>query len=154
MTTLGIENSIDDLRYDKIIIANDADFDGRHITNLLLTFFLTIFPELVKLGYVYVLETPLFKLEQKEKRLFAYSEKERDELLAKNKGNWEITRAKGLGEWSSNEMKIFIDAETMRLNKISINSKTDIPKMLNLFSGPNSAERKDLITKHLQEVET
>jgi topoisomerase-4 subunit B len=152
MSTLGIENSIDDLRYDKIVIASDQDDDGLHIRNLLLTFFLTFFPDLVNKGFLYILETPLFKLEQKEKRLFAYSNKERDDLLAKNKGNWEITRAKGLGEWNSLEMKTFIHPDTIKLNKISLNPKSNIEKILRLYEGPNSPERKELILQHLHEV--
>src|SRR4029079_12205086 len=108
MSALNIEEDIAQLRYQKVILATDADVDGMHIRNLLMTFFLTYFEGLVLNGHLYILETPLFKVRNKEKTIYCYSEEERDHAIAKLKKQVEITRFKGLGEISASEFKQFI----------------------------------------------
>ena len=122
-SALNIEQGIDDLRYNKIVIATDADVDGMHIRLLLITFFLQFFPELVKEGHVYILETPLFRVRNKKETIYCYTNEERIEALSKLGRNPEITRFKGLGEISPNEFKYFI-GENMRLDPVIVGKRS------------------------------
>lgn len=148
MSALNVEDDINDLRYNKIILATDADVDGMHIRNLLITFFLTYFEGLVINRHLYILETPLFKVRNKEKTIYCYSEEERDKAIKVLKKNVEITRFKGLGEISPDEFKQFID-KNIRLTNISVNSFSDIKPTLEFYMGKNTPERKNFIMKNL-----
>jgi topoisomerase-4 subunit B len=151
MMALGIDNDIDGLRYARIVIATDADFDGFHIRNLLLTFFLSYFEELVTAGHVYILETPLFRVRTKKETRYCYTEKERDEASAALGSQSEITRFKGLGEISPKEFGQFI-GEDMRLVPVSVNTLKQVPQVLNFYMGKNTPERREYIMKNLIEV--
>ena len=146
---LNIEQGIDDLRYNKIVIATDADVDGMHIRLLLITFFLQFFPELVKEGHVYILETPLFRVRNKKQTLYCYNNKERIQAIEKLGKSAEITRFKGLGEISPNEFKYFI-GDNMRLDPVIIGSDTKIEEILKYFMGKNTPERQEFIIDNLK----
>ncbi len=146
---LNIETGIDDLRYNKIVIATDADVDGMHIRLLLLTFFLQFFPELVKEGHVYILETPLFRVRNKKKTIYCYSEEERISALEVIGKSAEITRFKGLGEISPNEFKHFIGPE-MRLDPVILAKEDKIQDLLKYYMGKNTKERQDFIINNLR----
>ena len=154
MRTLGVEESISTLRYDKIILATDADVDGLHIRNLLLTFFLYFFEPLVKLGHIYILETPLFRVRNKEVTVYCYSENERQKATEKLQGNGkkktavETTRFKGLGEISPKEFKQFIGND-IRLRHVTLDSISEISKVLSFYMGKNTPERKQYIMNNL-----
>ncbi|MCL1814884.1 MAG: type IIA DNA topoisomerase subunit B [Treponema sp.] len=150
MTALGIENDIEGLRYARIVIATDADFDGFHIRNLLLTFFLSYFEELVTGGHIFILETPLFRVRTKKETRYCYNEKERDEAAEELGSSNEITRFKGLGEISPREFGQFI-GEDMRLVPVSINTLKAVPQVLSFYMGKNTPERRDYIMKNLIE---
>ena len=147
MRALGIEDSVDDLRYEKVVIATDADVDGMHIRNLLLTYFLRYFEELVLRGHVYILETPLFRVRNKKETCYCYSDEEREAALAAIKGA-EMTRFKGLGEISPGEFKQFI-ADGIRLEPVRIRTMSEVTKALEFFMGKNTPERRDFIVDHL-----
>jgi topoisomerase-4 subunit B len=146
---LNIEEGIDDLRYNKIVIATDADVDGMHIRMLLLTFFLQFFPELVKEGHVYILETPLFRVRNKKKSIYCYNEQERREAFIEMGKSAEITRFKGLGEISPNEFKHFIGPD-MRLDPVILAKEDRIQDLLAYFMGKNTKERQDFIIDNLR----
>ena len=146
---LNIEEGIDDLRYNKIVIATDADVDGMHIRMLLLTFFLQFFPELVKEGHVYILETPLFRVRNKKKTIYCYNEQERQEALLEIGASAEITRFKGLGEISPSEFKHFIGPD-MRLDPVVLAKEDKIQDLLAYFMGKNTKERQDFIIDNLR----
>ena len=146
---LNIEEGIDDLRYNKIVIATDADVDGMHIRMLLLTFFLQFFPELVKEGHVYILETPLFRVRNKNKTIYCYNEQERKSALLEIGKSAEITRFKGLGEISPNEFKHFIGPD-MRLDPVILAKEDRIQDLLAYFMGKNTKERQDFIIDNLR----
>jgi len=148
MMALGIDNDTEGLRYERIVIATDADFDGFHIRNLLLTFFLSYFEELVTTGHVFILETPLFRVRTKKETLYCYTEKERDEASAALGSQSEITRFKGLGEISPKEFGQFIGKD-MRLVPVSVNTLKQVPQVLNFYMGKNTPERRDYIMKNL-----
>jgi DNA gyrase/topoisomerase IV subunit B len=154
MRALNIEESVGGLRYDKVILATDADVDGLHIRNLLLTFFLTYFENLVKRGHVYILETPIFRVRNKEETRYCYSEKEKREAERELKGKGkadkrvEITRFKGLGEISPREFKQFIGAD-IRLQQVNIDRLSDVPRLLSFYMGKNTPTRKEYIMEHL-----
>ncbi|MCL2138650.1 MAG: type IIA DNA topoisomerase subunit B [Treponema sp.] len=150
MMALGIENDVDGLRYAKIVIATDADFDGFHIRNLLLTFFLSYFEELVTGGRIFILETPLFRVRTKKETCYCYSEKERDEAVIKLGSQSEITRFKGLGEINPKEFGQFI-GENIRLVPVSVNTLKTVPQVLNFYMGKNTPERREYIMKNLIE---
>ncbi len=145
---LNIEESIDDLRYNKIIIATDADVDGMHIRLLLITFFLQFFPELIRKGHVYILQTPLFRVRNKQKTYYCYSEAEKQEAVEKLKGKPEITRFKGLGEISPDEFKNFI-GEEMRLDPVLMKKHEPVSQMLEFYMGKNTPDRQDFIIDNL-----
>ena len=147
MRALGIEDSVDDLRYQKVVIATDADVDGMHIRNLLLTYFLRYFEELVVRGHVWVLETPLFRVRNKAETAYCYSEKERDAALERIRGP-EVTRFKGLGEISPNEMKRFV-GEEIRLTPVQVRAMSEVSSSLEFFMGRNTPERRDFIVENL-----
>lgn len=148
MSALNIEEDVTRLRYQKVILATDADVDGMHIRNLLMTFFLTYFEGLVLNGHLHILETPLFKVRNKEKTFYCYSEEERDKAIHTLKRGVEITRFKGLGEISPNEFKQFIGKE-MRLLPVTINLIADIKPTLQFYMGKNTPERKQFIMRNL-----
>ena len=154
MRALNIEESISDLRYDKVIFATDADVDGLHIRNLLLTFFLHYFEPLVKLGFIYILETPIYRVRNKKETIYCYSEKEKEVGTRKLQGRGkqkkvvETTRFKGLGEISPKEFKQFISGE-LRLRNVTIDSVSEVSKVLSFYMGKNTPERKQYIMEHL-----
>ncbi len=150
MMALGIENDIENLRYSKIIIATDADNDGYHIRNLMLTFFLSYFEELVTAGHVYILETPLFRVRNKKETHYCYSEKERDTAFKKLGITAEITRFKGLGEISPSEFGQFIGKD-IRLLPVTVQTLKKVPGILEFFMGKNTPKRKAFIMKNLLE---
>jgi topoisomerase-4 subunit B len=150
MMALGIENDVSGLRYAKIVIATDADFDGFHIRNLLLTFFLSYFEELITGGRVYILETPLFRVRTKKETRYCYTEKERDEAMANLGSQNEVTRFKGLGEINPKEFGQFI-GEDMRLVPVSVNTLKAVPQVLDFYMGKNTPERREYIMKNLIE---
>ncbi|MEY3053266.1 MAG: hypothetical protein RLY31_3051 [Bacteroidota bacterium] len=146
---LNIENDLDDLRYNRVVIATDADVDGMHIRLLLLTFFLQFFPDLVRNGHLYILQTPLFRVRDKRVTYYCYSEMEKQQAVRKLKGKAEITRFKGLGEISPGEFKDFIN-ENMRLEPVVLQSETDLEKLLYYYMGKNTPERQDFIIDNLR----
>ncbi|MBB78622.1 MAG: DNA topoisomerase IV [Crocinitomicaceae bacterium] len=146
---LDIEEGLDDLRYNKIVIATDADVDGMHIRLLLLTFFLQFFPDLIKRGHVYVLETPLFRVRNKDKTIYCYSNQERIKAINELGKNPEITRFKGLGEISPNEFKYFI-GDDIRLEPVILSKEASIDSILSYFMGKNTQERQEFIIDNLR----
>jgi topoisomerase-4 subunit B len=147
MRALGIEDDMEGLRYNKVIIATDADVDGMHIRNLLLTYFLHYFEELVLKGHVFILETPLFRVRTKNETAYCYSEAERDAAMGRLKGN-EVTRFKGLGEINPKEFKQFMGAD-MRVIPVQIQSMGNVHKTLEFLMGKNTPERKKFIVNNL-----
>ena len=149
MMALGIENDVANLKYAKIIIATDADNDGYHIRNLVMTFFLGYFEELVTSGRVFILETPLFRVRNKKENIYCYSESERDAAQAKLGKGAETSRFKGLGEINPTEFSQFIQDETMHLTPVEISQLKAVPKLLGFYMGKNTPERREFIEKHL-----
>jgi topoisomerase IV subunit B len=146
---LNIEDSLDDLRYNRVVISTDADVDGMHIRLLLLTFFLQFFPDLVKKGHVYVLETPLFRVRNKKETFYCYSEEEKQNAVKELGGKPEITRFKGLGEISPDEFEQFI-GEDIRLNRVSMDKDSHIKQLLDYYMGKNTPERQNFIIDNLR----
>jgi topoisomerase-4 subunit B len=146
---LNIEDGLENLRYNKIVIATDADVDGMHIRLLLLTFFLQFFPDLVRSGHLYILETPLFRVRNKKETIYCYSEDEKQQAIKKLKGKPEITRFKGLGEISPNEFGGFI-GEDIRLDPILLKEDTSIQKLLSYYMGKNTPDRQRFIIDNLK----
>ncbi|MFN4972587.1 MAG: DNA topoisomerase IV subunit B [Bacteroidota bacterium] len=146
---LNIEEGMEGLRYNRIVIATDADVDGMHIRLLMLTFFLQFFPDLVKNGHVYILETPLFRVRNKQQTIYCYSEEEKQRAMAKLGARPEITRFKGLGEISPEEFGLFI-GEDMRLQPVILRQDTPIPKLLEYFMGKNTIDRQNFIIENLK----
>ena len=148
MQSLNIEDNIEGLRYEKVILATDADVDGLHIRNLMITYFFRFFDPLVQAGHLFVLETPLFRVRDKEKTVYCYSEAERDAAVKTLGGKQEITRFKGLGEISPAEFKQFIGKD-MRLSRVEYASKMEAAPIFNFYMGKNTPERKDYIMDRL-----
>ena len=146
---LNIEESMEDLRYNNIVIATDADVDGMHIRLLLITFFLQFFPELIKEGHLYILQTPLFRVRDKKQTFYCYSEKERKEAITKLSGKPEITRFKGLGEISPDEFKFFI-GEDIRLDPVMLDKSTTTDDLLQFYMGKNTQDRQKFIIDNLK----
>ena len=146
---LNIEESMEDLRYNNIVIATDADVDGMHIRLLLITFFLQFFPELIKEGHLYILQTPLFRVRNKKKTIYCYSEQERRDAIEELKPKPEITRFKGLGEISPDEFKHFI-GDDMRLDPIMLDKDMSIQEFLEFYMGKNTPDRQDFIINNLK----
>ena len=148
MRALNIEDSNDKLRYNRIVLATDADVDGLHIRNLMLTFFLRFFEQVVFDGHVMILETPLFRVRNKKKTMYCYSDKERDQAMKTLSGAHEVTRFKGLGEISPSEFKQFI-GQGIRLTQIEIHNHHTIPELLSFYMGKNTPDRRQYIMQHL-----
>jgi len=146
---LNIEDSLDDLRYNQVVIATDADVDGMHIRMLLLTFFLQFFPDVVRNGHLFVLETPLFRVRDKQKTFYCYSELEKQNAIKKLRGKPEITRFKGLGEISPNEFAEFI-GDGIKLDPVVMNEDTNIDDILSYFMGKNTPARQVFIIDNLK----
>jgi topoisomerase-4 subunit B len=146
---LNIEESLEDLRYNNIVIATDADVDGMHIRLLLITFFLQFFPELIKEGHLYILQTPLFRVRDKKQTFYCYSEQERRDAIQALKGKVEITRFKGLGEISPDEFKYFI-GEDIRLDPVMLDKNTTIEQLLEFYMGKNTLDRQNFIIDNLK----
>jgi len=146
---LNIEEGLDNLRYNQVVVATDADVDGMHIRLLILTFFLQFFPDLVKNGHVYILETPLFRVRNKKKTLYCFSENEKKSAINTLGGNPEITRFKGLGEISPEEFGLFI-GESIRLEPVIIRGKTSVNDLLKYYMGKNTKERQKFIIENLR----
>jgi topoisomerase-4 subunit B len=146
---LNIEDSLEDLRYNNIVIATDADVDGMHIRLLIITFFLQFFPELIKEGHLYILQTPLFRVRDKKQTFYCYSETERRKALKKLRGNPEITRFKGLGEISPDEFKNFI-GDDIRLDPVMLDKYKSIPEILEFYMGKNTPDRQNFIIDNLK----
>lgn len=150
MMALGIEENISGLRYNRAVITTDADHDGFHIRNLLLTFFLQYFEELVVAGHIYILETPLFRVRNKKETRYCYSPGERDTALSEIRGA-EVTRFKGLGEISPKEFGQFI-GDDMRLVPVNIKTIKGIQETLSFYMGKNTPDRRAFIMDNLIEV--
>ena len=148
MRSLDIEDNIEGLRYEKVILATDADVDGLHIRNLLITYFFRFFEPLVHDGHLFVLETPLFRVRNREQTIYCYSEAERDATVARVGQNAEISRFKGLGEITPSEFKQFI-GDKMKLSQVEYASKPDAAGILGFYMGKNTPERKDYIMGNL-----
>ena len=148
-SALNIEDSIENLRYNNIVIATDADVDGMHIRLLLITFFLQFFPEVIKEGHLYILETPLFRVRDKKETFYCYSEKERKNAIQKLKGKPEITRFKGLGEISPDEFVHFIGKD-IRLDPVMMDREISIEKLLEFYMGKNTPDRQKFIINNLK----
>jgi topoisomerase-4 subunit B len=146
---LNIEEDFENLRYNNIVIATDADVDGMHIRLLLITFFLQFFPELIKEGHLYILQTPLFRVRNKKETIYCYNEEERIAAIEKLKPKPEITRFKGLGEISPDEFKYFI-GEDIRLDPVMLDKTMSIEKMLEFYMGKNTPDRQEFIIDNLK----
>jgi topoisomerase-4 subunit B len=146
---LDIEDGLDGLRFNRVVIATDADVDGMHIRLLLLTFFLQYYPDLVRNGHLYILETPLFRVRDKKKTFYCYSESEKQDAIKKLRGKAEITRFKGLGEISPNEFGGFI-GEDIRLEPVVMSDDTDLEGILSYFMGKNTPARQRFIIDNLR----
>ncbi len=149
---LNIEDGMEGLRYNKIVIATDADVDGMHIRLLLITFFLKFFPDVIKNGHLYILQTPLFRVRNKKKTIYCYSEEERENASKELGANPEITRFKGLGEISPDEFRHFIGKD-IRLDPVIINKEESISEMLDFYMGNNTPERQEFIIENLRDEE-
>jgi len=145
---LNIEDGIDSLRYNKVIVATDADVDGMHIRLLLITFFLQFFPDLIKKGHVHILQTPLFRVRNKKETVYCYSDEERLAAIARLGANPEITRFKGLGEISPDEFKHFIGKD-MRLDQVTLKKEDAVHDLLSFYMGKNTSERQMFIIDNL-----
>lgn len=148
-SALNIEDGIENLRYNNIVIATDADVDGMHIRLLLITFFLQFFPELIKEGHLYILETPLFRVRDKKETFYCYSEQERRDAIKKLRGKPEITRFKGLGEISPDEFVHFIGND-IRLDPVMLDKEMPIEKLLEFYMGKNTPDRQKFIIENLK----
>ena len=146
---LNIDEDMDNLRYNNIVIATDADVDGMHIRLLLLTFFLQFYPDLIKRGHLYILQTPLFRVRNKAKTFYCYSQEEKHAAIDKLRGKPEITRFKGLGEISPGEFKYFIGSD-MRLDPVILKKDSAVAKLLSFYMGKNTPDRQDFIIDNLK----
>jgi topoisomerase-4 subunit B len=146
---LNIEEDMDNLRYNKVIIATDADVDGMHIRLLMMTFFLQFFPDVIRQGHLFVLQTPLFRVRNKKETFYCYSEEERQKAVGRCGANAEITRFKGLGEISPDEFREFI-GENIRLDKVRITKDDPIHDLLEFYMGKNTYERQGFIIDNLR----
>ncbi|WP_462280916.1 DNA topoisomerase IV subunit B [Salinivirga cyanobacteriivorans] len=146
---LNIEEGLENIRYNKVIIATDADVDGMHIRLLLITFFLQFFPDLIKNGHLFLLQTPLFRVRNKKETIYCYSEEEKENAIEKLRGKPEITRFKGLGEISPGEFKEFI-GKKIRLEPVTLKKGDQINKLLEFYMGKNTPERQDFIINNLK----
>jgi topoisomerase-4 subunit B len=148
-SALNIEEGLEELRYNYVVIATDADVDGMHIRLLLLTFFLQFYPDLIRNGHLYILQTPLFRVRNKQKTLYCYSDEERVDAINKLGPNPEITRFKGLGEISPDEFKYFIGS-TMRLDPVILSKDSPVNDLLSFYMGKNTPDRQGFIIDNLK----
>jgi len=148
-SALNIEDNIEDLRYNNIVIATDADVDGMHIRLLIITFFLQFFPELIKSGHLYILQTPIYRVRDKQNTFYCYSEEEKNKIINSSKINYEITRFKGLGEISPDEFKNFI-GENIKLDPVIADNSTTIDELLEFYMGKNTPDRQQFIIENLK----
>ena len=149
MQTLNIEEGIENLRYNKVIIATDADVDGVHIQILLITYFLQFFEPLVLSGHLYILETPIFRVRNKEKTIYCYNDEEKGKAIKEiGERGLEITRFKGLGEISPSEFGQFI-GEDIRLTSVTVDHMRNVPEILEFYMGDNTPERRNYIMENL-----
>ena len=148
-SALNIEEGLDGLRYNKVVIATDADVDGMHIRLLLISFFLQFFPDLIRNGHLFILDTPLFRVRNKKKTIYCYSEQEKQTAVTELGATHEITRFKGLGEISAGEIKDFI-GENIRLDPLTLNHLHNSDELLTFFMGKNTPERQDFIIGNLR----
>jgi topoisomerase-4 subunit B len=148
-SALNIEDGLDGLRYNKIVIATDADVDGMHIRLLLISFFLQFFPDLIRNGHLFILDTPLFRVRNKKKTIYCYSETEKQAAIGALGASHDITRFKGLGEISAGEFKDFI-GENIRLEPLTLNHLHNSGDLLGFFMGKNTPERQDFIIDNLR----
>ncbi len=146
---LNIEDSLEDLRYNNIVIATDADVDGMHIRLLIITFFLQFFPEVIREGHLYILQTPLFRVRNKKETIYCYSESERRQAVQKLGSKPEITRFKGLGEISPDEFKHFI-GDDIRLDPVMLDKSKSIDEFLKFYMGKNTPDRQEFIIDNLR----
>jgi topoisomerase-4 subunit B len=146
---LNIEDSLEDLRYNNIVIATDADVDGMHIRLLLITFFLQFFPELIKENHLYILQTPLFRVRDKKETIYCYNQEEKSAAIGKLRGKAEITRFKGLGEISPDEFKHFI-GDDIRLEPVMLDKAMSIEELLKFYMGKNTPDRQEFIIENLK----
>jgi topoisomerase-4 subunit B len=146
---LNIEDGLDGLRYNNVVIATDADVDGMHIRLLMITFFLQFFPDLVKTGHLYVLQTPLFRVRNKKETIYCYSDEERQNAIKKLGSRPEITRFKGLGEISPDEFKRFIGPD-IRLEPVVVGKEMHIKDILEFYMGKNTPDRQEFIISNLK----
>lgn len=149
VAALGIEEDTENLRYNNVIIATDADDDGMHIRLLLVTFFLKFFPDVIRRGHVYILQTPLFRVKNKKETRYCYSIEEKDAVAAKMKNGAEVTRFKGLGEISDTEFRLFI-GDDIRLDKVNISDEDSIQELMEFYMGDNTLERQEFIKSNLR----
>lgn len=147
---LNIEEDLENLRYNQIVIATDADVDGMHIRLLLLTFFLQFFPDLIRQGHLYILQTPLFRVRNKKETIYCYSIEERDRAIKKLGSNTEVTRFKGLGEISPDEFRGFI-GENIKLERVRLSNDDNIPELLEFYMGKNTPDRQSFIRANLRQ---
>ncbi|MCM1177821.1 MAG: type IIA DNA topoisomerase subunit B [Clostridium sp.] len=152
ISALGVEDDMDNLRYNNIIVATDADNDGMHIRMLVLTFFLKYYPDLVRRGHVHILQTPLFRVRNKKTTYYCYSPEEKEEAIKKIKSGVEVTRFKGLGEISSDEFVHFI-GEDMRLDPVKLSDEESIAELLEFYMGDNTIDRQNFIRQNLRSEE-
>ena len=152
INALGLEEDMDDLRYRRIIVATDADDDGMHIRMLVLTFFLKYYPDLVRRGHVYILQTPLFRVKTRNEVRYCYNQEEKEKAIAELKGKVEITRFKGLGEISWEEFTGFIGKD-MRLDKVRLSDEESIMEIMEFYMGENTFERQMFISSNLKSAQ-
>lgn len=148
-SALNIDEELDNLRYNNIVIATDADVDGMHIRLLLITFFLQFYPDLVKAGHLYILQTPLFRVRDKRETIYCYNDEEKVTAIDKLKGRPEITRFKGLGEISPDEFKHFI-GPNIRLDPVLLQRDSSLKDIMSFYMGKNTPERQTFIIDNLR----
>ena len=148
-SALNVEDGMENLRYNNIVIATDADVDGMHIRLLLITFFIQFYPDIIKNGHLYILQTPLFRVRNKQKTHYCYNEDERVAAIASLGTNPEITRFKGLGEISPDEFKVFI-GKSIRLEPVLMNRDVSFAELLSFYMGKNTPERQNFIIENLR----
>ena len=151
-SALGVEEDLDDLRYNNIIVATDADDDGMHIRMLVLTFFMKYYPDLIRRGHVHILQTPLFRVRNKKETRYCFSSEEKDAAVRDLRTGVEITRFKGLGEISSKEFVDFI-GENMRLDMVKLSDEESIADIMEFYMGDNTIDRQNFIRQNLRSEE-
>ena len=152
ISALGVEDDLEDLRYNRIVVATDADDDGMHIRMLVLTFFMKYYPDLIRRGHVHILQTPLFRVRNKKDNIYCYDQAEKEKAIAKLKTGVEITRFKGLGEISSDEFADFI-GEGMRVDHVKLADEESISEIMEFYMGDNTIERQNFVRANLRSEE-